>query len=348
MKNKSFKKLITSVFLLTLFIIVSGCGQKEEPQQNKIVQAEPVSVTQVERENISQKKTYSGTLEGIDQAVIVSKIAERVISVNAEVNDHVRKGEVIVKLDRSGATSNYLQAKASFENAKKDYERMKALYSEGAIAQQKLDQVETAYEVAKANYDAATSNIDLESPISGTLTDLNVNVGDWVTPGKQLATIANVNQLIIKFFVSENEVRKINIGDTVNVYSEFDKESAVKGRVTEISRSASSEARSFQIKAKFNNTKNSYYKPGMFVRVDVTLDSQKGVLVVPTKAIVFTNNQNIVYTVNNNNIAVPVDVKVGLSTENITEVVNGLHEGQKIVTEGMNNLRDSSKVSIVK
>ena len=320
MKNFSILKAGGIITILFLLVLESGCGKKPEQTTNKKIQV-PVSVTQVKRESISEKKTYSGSLEGINQAVIVSKIAERIIDIKASVNQFVNKGDIVIQLDRSGATSNYLQAKANYENTQKNYERMKALYNEGAISQQQLDQTQTAYEVAKANFDAAKSTVDLESPINGIVTDLNVNIGDWVNPGTQLATIANISKMIVKFYVNESEVQKFQLGDKVNIYSDFSKERGVTGTITEISRSASSETRSFQIKAEFSNSNNSWYKPGMFVNVDVVLESQKDVLVVPTQAVIFSNSQNTLYKIENN-VAIPVQVKIGLTNENITEITN--------------------------
>jgi len=162
----------------------------------------------------------------------------------------------------------------------------------------------------------------------------------------QLATIANINQMIIKFYVTEAEVAHINLGDKVNVYSEFNKEKTTIGTITEISRSASSETRSFQVKAKFNNTKNNWYKPGMFVNVDVTLASHKDVLLIPTKALVFVNDKNVVFKIIDKR-AFSVDVATGLSNDNVTEITKGLDIGETIVTEGMNNLSDSTRVNII-
>ncbi len=328
-----------------LMLITQGCRGESEKQQ--VEEAVPVEVTQVEKQTISENKTYSGTLEGIEQASIVSKIAERIIDINVRVNNYVKKGDVLIKLERSGATSNYLQSQANYENAKKNYERMKALYADGAISQQQLDQSETAYEVAKANFDASKSTVDLESPIDGMVTDLNVNIGDWVTPGMDLATVANIQKMILKFYVTEGEVAKIDLNDPVKIYSEFNRDRAVTGKITEISRSASSEARSFQVKAQFNNTRDLWYKPGMFVNVDISLASQKNVLVVPTEAVIFESNKNVVYKIVDNR-AIPVNVKVGLTNENITEITRGLKEQDTVVTAGMNNLSDSTRVSIIK
>ena len=343
---KIILEFISGIMIL-LLLFTQGCVGKSNQQNTEKEAAVPVEVAQVEKKTISESKTYSGTLEGIEQASIVSKIAERIIDIKVHVNSPAQKGEVLIQLDRSGATSNFLQAQANYENADKNYERMKTLYESGAISKQLLDQAETAFDVAKANYDASKSTVDLESPINGIVTDLGVSVGDWVTPGMQLAIIANVHQMLVKFFVTEGEVAKINLSDSVRIYSEFNKERAVAGRIIEISRTASSDARSFQVKAKFDNTRDNWYKPGMFVNVDITLASQKNVTVIPTSAVIYENDKNVVYKVVDNK-AFAVDVQTGLTNENVTEVTSGLKEGEIIVIAGMNNLSDSTEVTIIK
>ncbi len=348
MRKLNYKVGALFITVLIVIYLAAGCGSnnnKESKNSNSLT--ETVKVTKVKKGSISEEKTYSGTLEGIEQASIVSKIAERVKSINGEVNDYVKAGSVVIQLESNGAGSNYLQTKANYENLKRDYERMKALYNDGAIAKQKLDQTKTALDVARANYQASESTVFLTSPINGIISDLNVDIGDWVTPGMNLATVANVSEMILKFYVTETEVGKIRMGDTVRVYSEYAPSKSVTGRISEISRAATSDSRSFQVKVKFKNTKDKWYKPGMFVSADVVLESHKDVLIVPTTSIIFTNNRNIVFTVDNN-IATSVDVQLGLSNEKNTEVAKGLRNGETIVTQGMNNLSDSTEVSILK
>ncbi len=346
------KITIAGLLNLSFFIFLicaNGCGSKSENNTVSKLQVKPipVNVAIVQKGSISQEKTFSGTLEGIEQASIIAKISERITDIKYNVNDYVKKDDIIIELDKSGPTSSYLQTQAGFTNAQKDYERMKALIDEGAVSQQRVDQAKTAYDVAKANFDAAKSTVELTTPISGTVTDIKYNVGDWVTPGSELGIVANINEMVIKFYVSEIEMQKIKMGEQVKIYSEFDKTNFVKGKIFEISRSASSDARAFQVKAKFNNSKNLGFKPGMFVSVDVVLNSLNDVLVIPTPAITFTNNKNIVYIIKNNQ-AFPVEINVGITNQNNSEVTSGLSEGETIVTMGMNNLQDSSKVSIVK
>lgn len=343
-----FRKIFfLMIFFMGLFLL-NGCGENESKEKNKEVSQEviPVNVAAVETKNIISKKTYAGSLEGLRQSDIVAKISERIVNVNVHVGDYVKQGQIVIQLEKTGPASQYLQTQANYNNAEKNLNRMKILFKEGAVAEQSVDQAQTAFDIAKANFEAAKSAVDLAAPIAGMVTAININPGDWVNPGQNLATIASVNQMIIKFNVSETEVENFNIGDQVSVYSEFNKNLKAEGKISEINRSASIDSRSFQIKARFDNTKNGFFKPGMFVKVDVILQSKENVIAVPNSAISYLSDKNIVYVVKDG-LAFSKNVKVGLKNENYTEVKSGLSEGETIVTRGMNNLKDSTAVSIV-
>lgn len=345
LNNKS-KTLIASTFVLSMFLLI-GCGNA--PNEEQVIKEKIITINaaKVERRTIVQNRKLSGTLEGVEQSSIVSKIAERITDIKVSVNSYIKKSQLAVQLDKTGPSSNYLQTSATLDNAKKDYERMKALFMDGAIAEQQLDQAETGYEVAKANFEASSGTVNLVSPISGIITELNNSAGDWVTPGTQIAVVANISNMIIKFSVSETEMQRIKMGDKVKIYSESGYDQQVIGKVIEISRSASADARSFQVKAKFNNTKDSFYKPGMFVNVEVILNSKQNVLVIPTSAISTSNQKNEVFIIKGDR-SYPVEVTTGINDEIFTEILSGLNEGDTIATIGMNNLQDSTKVSIVK
>jgi len=335
-------------FLLLYLLVLAGCGGKDDKKAdftelNKVI---PVSVSKVQKRDITNERTYGGNLEGIKQSNVVAKISERIVSVKVKVGQYVKAGEIIVELEKTGLSSQFLQAQASLENAKREFDRMTALFKEGAVAKQAVDQAQTAYSVAQANFEAAQGAVILTAPISGTVTEVNVNPGDWVNPGTNIAIIADISQIIVKFNVSESEVPALKMGTSIKVYSEFNKDIAQTGKVTEINRSASIDSRSFGIKAQFGNTKDNFYKPGMFVKVNVVTQVHENVLTIPTEAITRQQNSNVVYIVKDN-ITMPVNIKTGFSNDQFTEIISGLSEGDTIVTTGMNNLSDSTRVNIV-
>jgi membrane fusion protein, multidrug efflux system len=347
--NKSFSKKAAAVILALGLVFVTGCKNKQNEELLKkneaINQSVPVQVIQVGKKSLSDVRTYSGSLEGVEQANIVAKIGERVTAINAQVDQYVKEGQVIIKLDETGPSSQYLQAKANYDNAEKNLQRMKALLSAGAISQQQLDQTQTSYDVAKANFDAAKSTVFLTAPLNGVLTNINVNEGDWVNPGMTLATVAKIDEMIIKFYVNENEIGDLKVGNKVNVYSEFNSSIKVKGTITEVSRSASSDSRSFQVKAKFVNTKDHFFKPGMFVKINTVLSTTNDVIAIPNDAIMHTGDQDYVFVVNNGK-SFQKNIKEGMTDNNYTEILSGLNVGDTLVEVGMNDLSNGTKVTI--
>ncbi len=98
---------------------------------------------------------------------------------------------------------------------------MKILLKEGAVSQQAFDGAQTQYEVAKANFDAARSTVEITSPLSGVVTAINVNIGDLANPQMPMATIANIGRMKAKFNVGESDVPSFYVGQSAQIYSEM-------------------------------------------------------------------------------------------------------------------------------
>ena len=349
--NLTNRVYFTKTFFLSAAIagiIVSGCGKpqgEQKSQNNNLASTTPVEVATVQRQTLSATKQFTGTLEGEEQANIVAKISERITVINVNVGDAVKSGQVLVELDKSGATSQYYQAQAGFNNAQKTYDRMKALYQEGAISQQTVDGTQTAYEVAKANFDAAKSAVELTTPIPGVVTAVNVSVGDLTTPGGVLITVAKIGRMKVDFDVNEIDLGKLPVGKTVQVYSEARPDVEVKGEIVRLSKSADVRSRTFQIKALFNNTSDNWFRPGMFCRVNVSIRSNDGSLVVPVASIVSDGITNRVFVVKGGRSYQQL-VQLGVTDGKNTEILSGLSEGDMVVTTGATNAVDSGYVSI--
>jgi membrane fusion protein (multidrug efflux system) len=352
MTTKNVKKnIIRWVFYPFLAGAVAGCnpGKKNESRDdnsNPDSHIVPVEISVAGKANLSITRTYSGTLEGEEQANIVAKISERVTGIHVHVGGTVQAGQVTISLDKSGASSQYYQAEASYNNAEKTLQRMKSLYDEGAISLQTLDGAQTAYEVAKANFGAAKSSVELATPIPGVVTALNVSLGDLAAPGAILATIARNARMKVIFNMNEADVVYLVLGGKVRVYSETKPEADVEGRIVQISRSADVRSRSFEIKALFNNTPDRWFKPGMFCKVDVRITPTGQAIVIPNAAILTDGTTSNVYVIRAGR-SFRTGIQTGVTDGQNTEVLSGLSQGDTVATVGVNNLRDSSLVNIV-
>lgn len=336
--------------MVSISLLLTNCGKSSSakvgnPAKTAALDSVAVKTTSAQRQDIIIKKTFSGSLEGEEQANIVAKISERITSINVDVGSMVKAGQVLVNLDKTGPSSQYYQAQANFTNAEKNLQRMQAIYDKGAISLQSLDAAQTAYDIAKANLEAARSEVELTSPINGVVTAVNPNVGDLATPGAPLVTVAKISSMKIIFDASEAEVQHLQAGRTVRVYSEFKPGIIAEGRITLISRSADVNSRSFEVRARFPNTADRWFKPGMFCKAEIQLISRRNAVAIPNAAII-NEGQDIHVFVVQNDTAYSRQVQTGISDGSVTEIVQGLQPGEQVVTEGINYLKDATPVMI--
>jgi membrane fusion protein, multidrug efflux system len=338
---------IAVVLLIGATLIGLGCIGKTSDSAAVKSRARiiPVETAVVQRENLALTKTYSGSLEGEEQANLVAKIPERVTAIKIQVGDRVSQGQVCVTLDKSGSFSQYFQAEANFNNAEKTLERMKSLFAEGAISQQALDGAQTAYDIAKANFESARNTVELSSPISGIVTAINVTVGDLANPGVVLATVARNDRMKVIFNLNETDVADLAIGQKVHIFADSRTDVVTDGTISQFFKSADTRSRSFEVRAMFPNTKDHWFRPGMYVKVTYDRSPRQNVLTIPNAAIQSTGDSRRVFAIRNGR-AFNSNVTLGVANDEKTEIVSGLSERDTVVVIGANDLQDSALVSI--
>jgi membrane fusion protein, multidrug efflux system len=327
---------------------LAGCGPKEpvaDPGTEQATLSVPVEVVPVQKGILSVARSYAATLEGEEQAHIVPKISERIAGVHVRVGASVPAGQLIITLDKSGASSQYYQAEAAFKNAEKSLERMKSLYAEGAVSLQTLDGAQTAYDVSRANYVAAKSVVELTTPIAGVVTAVNASVGDLAMPGVALGTVAKITTMKAIFSLNETDVTALAIGQKVTIRSEARAELNVPGSILQISRSADIRSRSFEVKAQFANTPDRWFRPGMYASVRLQVSSGAPMLMVPNAAIQTDGVTSKVFVVKDGRAYQRI-VAVGMSDGDRTAILSGISPADTVATVGINNVRDSSAVRI--
>ena len=353
MVKKQKKHFIIAVALMSFISMqMIGCGAKEKENKKEINDTAvsntvPVLVTNVENQKLALTKTYTGTIEGEQQANIVSQLAERIVEIPVKVGSVVNAGDVVVRLNKSGATSQFYQAQSNLKNFERNLTRMKNLYESGAVSKQNLDDVQTGYDVAKANFDAAKSAVEITSPISGVVTDIKLNPGDFATPGMTLVTVAKVNVLKIKLSIGEADIPYVTIGQKVKIYSELNPTIIAEGKVSEIAKSADLSTRTFEVKAAFPNTREQWFKPNMFGNAEINLTSEKVSMIIPRVSVLYTEQGPQVFVVKDGK-AYSRDITLGLQNDTDIEVIKGLNAGDTIVKMGMNSLKDGSPVVVSK
>ncbi|MCX6826203.1 MAG: efflux RND transporter periplasmic adaptor subunit, partial [candidate division Zixibacteria bacterium] len=343
----SLKKITSFDILIwpALFLLVAGCsgegGQKTTTEQLISVRGE--LVTPVSKE---LTKTFTGSLEGEKQAVIFAKISEAVERINVREGERVGVDNILVSLDRSGPTSNYMQASSVFKNAEKNFRKMKNLFDQGAVSEMQYDGARTEYEVAKANFDAAAQTVDLRSPISGTVTSIDVSAGQYVSPGVQVATVAQIDKLRMKFGVSGNDIGNFKEGADVRVTVDADSLLTGQGNVIMVARSADPVTRTFQVDVEVSND-NHILKPGMFAKCEIIIGRFKGIVTAPRIAILNRDGKDRVFIYSGGKSVVREVVR-GADFNGISEIKSGLNDGDTLITVGQDYVEDGGKVKLAR
>jgi membrane fusion protein (multidrug efflux system) len=311
---------------------------------NNLEEKIAVEVSEAVLGNMTVYRDYTGTLEGIEQAVITAKVGETVTGIRIKPGDTVNEGDLLVLMDKFGPSSNFSQAQAYYENAKKTIAKMENLYHEGAISEQQYDNVKTEFKVAEANYKAARDLVEIRSPIAGVVTDLRVNVGDQTATGQKLVTVSRVDSLRLTVGVDPAEVKHIAPGMVADVYPVGMKNDAAHGVVTRVASSADPKTRAFKVEISISGSETSL-RPGSFAGCTIPLLELHDVVKVPNESVLLREGLKKICLVRGDTVTM-ADVVTGESSNGYTQVISGVDPGDVIVTVGHAFLEDGSAVSI--
>jgi HlyD family secretion protein len=192
----------------------------------------------------------SGTIE-VTEIKISSKIAGRVAGLPKPEGSDVKIGDLVSRLEYEELSAQRLSAKANFDNAEKNYSRIRDLYKSGSISRKDLDNAQAAFRIAKAGYDQVSATIEnavIYSPINGTVLDTSVEVGETAFPGTPILTIADLTRPWMYIYVNEKRLGLVKIGQAVKVFIDSFPDKAFPGKIVSISNKAEFTPKTIQTK----------------------------------------------------------------------------------------------------
>jgi RND family efflux transporter MFP subunit len=331
--------------LITVILLVS-CGQEEKESRSiEQIYAEdgiPVKVETVRSKRFIKELSYNATLTGIQESSAYAHVDDKVEKIYVKVGDYVNKDDVLLVFPMDNLNANYHQAKVGFENAKKSYERIENLFKSGGISRQQLDNAKTIFEVAKANWDAAQQTVMVRAPISGYVTKVNVRETDNVKRDDELLTIARMNRMKAKVWVTEKEVNAVKKG--LPAYAMWNN-IRIEGEVVEVDMALNQQNQAFGAVVVFDNP-DKILKFGIIVDVFIQTYLKTEAVVVEIKDLIREGDQYFAYIIENG-IAVRRDLNLGERYRLDVEVLEGLDPGDQMVREGQMLLKDGAKVKII-
>ncbi|MEQ3654653.1 MAG: efflux RND transporter periplasmic adaptor subunit [Dokdonia sp.] len=411
--NKTTKILLIAVAIIAT-VLVAGTQLEWFGKRSD---AEIVTVQEVERETIVETVAATGKIQPEIEVSLSSEVSGEVIELPVSEGQDVEKGDLLARINPdlvqsavnqsqaalSNSRAGLAQAEASLKQATLNFERNKPLYDRGVISKADFERVQSDYEIAQANRQSAFYNVQsvaaqvkqaqdnlgrtsIYAPMSGTISKMSIELGERVVgtaqmAGTEILRVANLTNMEVEVDVNENDIVKINVGDSTIVEVDAYLKKEFKGIVTEIANSAEAtltadQVTNFKVKVRIlessyadllEGKKESYspFRPGMTATVDIITNKKDQVLAAPISAIVVKSDTSstrggsprddrrdssdasnekfeCVFVKTNGEAKLKV-VTTGIQDDTNIEILSGLDEGDVIITGPYNLVNKTLK-----
>ena len=349
MKRIKLIALALGVLAIIVGILLYNRSQMAAKSRSDAVMSIPVTITTVNKSHVSASQSLVGTITANSDVAIISETQGRVTGVSAEVGQYVPTGSALVQVDDELKKASFASAEVNYEKAKRDLERFENLARQEAATDQQVEAARLAFKAAEAQYILARReyhDTKITTPIAGIVTSRPVDVGTYVQKGMPVANVVDISKLKVKLNVAERDVFRLKSGDKVEITTDVYPGVTFEGKVKTISAKAD-EAHTYPVEVSLNNPKEHLLKSGMFGRVTFpSIDGSEG-LTIPREALVGSLKKPQVFQVDGS-IARLRDIVVGSEVGGRLIVLQGLNDGETIVANGQNNLKDGVAITIVK
>jgi len=331
MKKGLIKYLLGAVVILIVFAVVAKKkGWIGKPLTTSVYVEKP------EYRTITEAITANGKIQPEVEVKISSEVSGEIIELPVKEGNWVEKGTLLCRIKPdtyislkeraiaavNSANARLIQAKAQLAQSELSFNRSKQLYEQKAISESEFETARTNYEVAQAELKAANYSVEsaqaslreaeenlrkttIYAPISGTVSKLNVELGERVVgtiqmAGTEIMRIANLNRMEARVNVNENDIVKVKIADTALIEVDAYLGRKFKGIVTQIANTANVqgittdqvtnfEVRIFILEKSYKdlltNSQTSPFRPGMSTTVEILTNTKENVLTIPILAV---------------------------------------------------------------
>lgn len=336
-----------SVLLMSLAAL-AACSQPAPPPAATAAKPQPVMVETVQKTAWVDRILALGTTHANESVTLTAKTAETVARVNFSDGQLVETGAVLVELTDRTEVAQLKEAQAAYVEAEKQYERLGGLVKQGTVTQSQVDQQLAARDSAKARMEAIRVRLSdrvITAPFAGVLGFRTVSPGTLVQPGTVITTLDDIRVIKLDFSVPETFLSALAAGQTIEARSAAWPDQRFTGTVTSLDSRVDPITRSIQVRAELPNPER-LLKPGMLMSVEV-LNRPRESLTVPEVSVSAVRDRMFVYRVSVDNKAEEVDVQIGKRRPGQVEVLEGLNEGDRVITDGLVRVRNGAPVSVL-
>ena len=296
---------------------------------------------------VNPLEEFIGTLNFSKTSALASQTNGSVVKVNFESGDKLRKGDVLLEVDSKVLDAQIASLKASveiskinLENATRDYNRYKELILKKSISQKVYDDSFFKYSSAEQNFLMAEAKLkeqminkekkSIKAPYDAVVVEKNIEVSEWASAGKTIATIISTNEVDLMFNLPTSYLYKLDKNDKYDINLKGQK---ISSKLYASIAKGDKRTRTFPVKFKAK-VNNAFLYEGMEVKINLPRAKKQDALMVPRDAVIKRFGQNVIF-LNVDGIATMLPVQIlGYTNENVAVSAKGLSAGADVVVKG--------------
>jgi len=359
MRKKPIIKTLVTIGILIGVIGLIGwvlTNNKKKNEAKTAIVAEistgdvTVRTAPVVKEALAVDFSANGNFAPARQMNFASENSGRVTKVLVDEGSQVRAGQTLAVIKTDALNIDLENAMAAYQNAARDKQRYENAFQTGGVTQQQLDQAKLALENAEAKVAQARLRVrdaNIKSSINGIVNKRYIEPGAVVSPGTQLFELVDVSRLKLNITVNESQVANLKIGDKVSVKASVFPDLNFGGTITFIAPKADASL-NFPVEIEIASNPGNKLRAGMYGTAIFISENKTPITVVPRAAFIGSVSSNQVFVLENGNTARLRNVIAGRVLGDKVEILQGLNEGDVVITSGQINLTDGSKVAPLK
>ncbi|MFB2562963.1 efflux RND transporter periplasmic adaptor subunit [Rhizobium sp. IMFF44] len=337
---------------------LSGCNEKKEETAEVV---RPVKVVEIAEADTTRKLDYSGAVRARTEMNLGFRVNGKIVERKVDIGQRVKPGDVIARMDATDYVLAVRRSQADLDAAEKQVQttelartRAKTLFDKNVTSKSQLEQAELSYEQAVSTRDSAVSALteaknqvayaDLTSDMNGIVTAINADVGQVVSSGTPVITVAVDGEKEVQVAVPEMDIAQFKVGKDVKARFWSDAALVLNGKVREVSGSAD-QSRTFAVRVSVPNDPRVLL--GMTATIEALADNTQPFVSIPLSALAQRDGQQIVWLVDRSAGTVHSRaIKVADFSDDGVRVADGLKTGDVVVAAGTQFMSENMKVKL--
>ena len=343
---KASSIVIPVLLILAATLTFSSLSEAKRPaKKDRAVRTVPVITGIVDQHELAQSLSLVGKLDAEESVFIAPQIAGKISSIEVRSDQQITAGQLLVQLDDAKAQAALAEAASYLADEKRKLNEFSKLISRNAITQTEIDAQKASVDMAAARLAAAQADLDyhyLSAPFNGTAGLIDFSQGKMVSAGTELLTLDDLSSMRLDLQVPEHYLAMLSPGMNVQATSRAWPDTYFAGKVTAIDSRVNQDTLNLRVRVQFDNPQH-HLKPGMMMSATLVFPSVSEP-VIPVQALEYSGTNRFVYVVGVDGIATRTKVSLGARIDNEVLITEGLAIGDKVVVQGLVNMRDGLRV----